>query len=567
MRMKNLFVPTMRTIPSEAETISHKLLLKAGFIRKLSAGVYTYLPLAQRTLRKISAIVREEMDSAEGQEILMPAIQPSELWKESGRWDVYGDELFRLQDRHDRFFCLGPTHEEIVTDLVRGELSSYKQLPLRLYQIQTKFRDERRPRFGLMRGREFIMKDLYSFDENSEGLDISYEAMYSAYENIFTRCGLTFRAVSADSGSIGGNSSHEFMVLADSGEDAISFCSSCSFAANVEIAEAVPQIGAEEEQMPLEKVYTPGMKTIAAVSEYLDLDVRKTAKILFYRADGKLVAVVLRGDRTLNELKLAKVLDAENLEMAGENEVSELTGAGFGSLGPVGLTGVPVYADREIEFLTNGCYGANEDDYHFLNVNSGRDFVPEGYFDFRNIEEGDVCPDCGGRIEIKRGIEVGHVFKLEKKYSEPLKTVFLDSNGKEQTVWMGCYGIGISRTMAAAVEQNYDEDGIVWPAAIAPYHCIVIPVSEKDSAQVEEAEKIYSSLLAAGTEAVLDDRKERPGVKFKDADLIGFPVKIIVGKKTVSEGTVEIVSRREQVKKIVSKDEAVRQTLEILADN
>ncbi|NMA02777.1 MAG: proline--tRNA ligase [Clostridia bacterium] len=563
MRMNNIFVPTLRSTPGEAEIASHKLLLRAGFIRRSSAGVYTYLPLAYRVLEKIKNIVRDEMNKAGGQEVMLPIIQPAELWMETGRWHVYGDEMFRLKDRHGRDFCLGPTHEEIITDLVRGEVNSYRQLPILLYQIQNKYRDERRPRFGLMRGREFIMKDLYSFDVNEEALDVSYQKMYQAYTNIFTRCGLNFRPVEADSGAIGGNVTHEFMVLAESGEATIVYCDECNYAANVEIAPCKPSIKAEikEDLREKVKVHTPDVKTINEVAEFLEVKPEKCIKTLFYKADEELIVVLIRGDRTINEIKVQKVHPCYNLELASEEEIKNITGALPGSVGPIGLKNIKIYADLEIEHIINGVCGANEDDYHYINVNA-TDYQVEGYYDLRLIEMDDKCPKCNGQLQSARGIEVGQVFKLGTKYSESLKAKFLDVNGKEKPIHMGCYGIGVSRTLAAAVEQHNDENGIIWPKAIAPYLVTVIPVNNKDSQQMEYAEKIYTELQAKGIEVILDDRNERAGVKFKDADLIGFPIRITVGKKAIEEGIVEYKLRKESTVEEISMAEAIKKVVE-----
>lgn len=545
MRMTEAFVPTLRSTPAEAEIISHQLLMRAGFIRKSAAGVYTYLPFAQRVLRKIEDIIRDEMEKAGGNELLLPIIQPAELWLESGRWYVYGDEMFRLKDRHNRDFCLGPTHEEIITDLIRGEVSSYRQLPLRLYQIQNKYRDERRPRFGLMRGREFIMKDLYSFDRDEAGLDISYQKMYQAYNNIFSRCGLDFRPVEADSGAIGGNVTHEFMVLAENGEATIVYCNECDYAANIEIAPTGDgkSIVNGESLADLKKVHTPNTKTIDEVAQFLNTTADKCIKTLFFKADEQIIAVLIRGDRSVNEIKVQKVHSCYNLEMADEKEIKDITGCGIGSLGPVGLKDIPVYADYEIRNLVNGICGANEDDYHFVNVNVQRDFNVKGFYDLRLVEEGESCPRCGSPLQTARGIEVGQVFKLGTKYSEALNAKYLDENGKENYIFMGCYGIGVTRTMAAAIEQNYDENGIIWPKSIAPYHVVIVPISTKDPEHMRLAESLYQQLTQKGIEVVLDDRNERPGVKFKDADLIGYPVRLTIGKKTVNDKLVEMKLR------------------------
>ncbi|MDD2585218.1 MAG: proline--tRNA ligase [Syntrophomonadaceae bacterium] len=555
MRSSELFNPTLREIPSEAEIISHQLLLRAGFIRKTSGGIYSYLPLGYRVIKKIMQIVREEMDLAGGQEILMPIIQPAELWQKSGRWDVYGDEMFRLNDRHNRHFALGPTHEEIITALVDGDVHSYRDLPLLLYQIQNKYRDEIRPRFGLMRGREFIMKDLYSFDIDDEGLDISYRKMYAAYRRIYERLNLKFRVVEADSGAIGGNESHEFMVLADTGESEIVYCAQCEYAANVEkaVCSVDEEIQNDAALLPVEKVHTPGQKTIQDIVDYLNIPAANQIKTLLYLADDELIAACVRGDRELNEIKLKNILGCNQLFMADEDTVKRKCAAGFGSLGPVGLD-VKVYADLEIEKMQNFACGANENDYHYKNVNLGRDFVPESIVDIRNAVAGDKCPHCEGILKIIRGIEVGHIFKLGVKYSQAMGATFLDQKGMEKPMVMGCYGIGISRTMAAAVEQNYDENGIIWPIPIAPYHVIIIPVNSKKEDQMEAARSIYEELNKQGIETIIDDRDERAGVKFKDADLTGIPVKITIGPKTLQENKVEVKKRWESEMQLVPLD-------------
>lgn len=542
MRVSKALLPTLRDVPAEAEIISHQLLVKAGFIRKSAAGIYSYLPLATKVLKKIEKIVREEMDKSEGQELLLPIIQPAELWAESGRWDVYGDEMFRLKDRHDRDFCLGPTHEEIITDVVRGEVKSYKQLPMNLYQIQNKYRDERRPRFGLMRGREFIMKDAYSFDRDFDGLDVSYQKMYDAYSRIFDRMGLNYRAVEADSGAIGGDDTHEFMVLAENGEATIAYCESCSYASNVEITECITPERITPESKELEKVATPNMKTIDEVVEFLKIFPENTIKTLVFKADEKLIVVLTRGDRSLNEIKLKRVLKTDILDKATEEEIKELFNCEPGYISPIGLKDITIYADNELKYMTDGVCGANDEGYHYLHADVNRDFGEVKFYDLREVTEGDSCPKCGGNLIFAKGIEVGQVFKLGTKYSEKLNAKYLDENGKEQIMVMGCYGIGVSRTMAACVEQNYDEKGILWPKNIAPYQVIVIPVQVNDEVQFKEAEQLYLNLLKEGFEVVLDDRKERIGVKFNDADLIGYPLRITVGKK-VADGLVEFKAR------------------------
>ena len=545
MRVSKLYAPTLREVPAEAEVVSHQLMLRAGFMRKAAGGIYTYLPHAWRVLKKIERIVREEMDAKGSQELLMPIVQPAEIWQESGRWDVYGAEMFRLQDRHNRCFCLGPTHEEMVTTLIRGDVRSYRQLPLSVYQIQNKYRDERRPRFGLMRGREFIMKDAYSFDRDEAGLDKSYQDMYDAYTNIFTRCGLNFRPVEADSGAIGGSGSHEFMVIADSGEAEIVFCTSCDYAANVEKAELFPLEAQEEAMLTKEEVVTPDCKTIADVCAYLKLPVDHSVKAVAYNSEKGLILCFVRGDHEVNEIKVINTCGVIDLEMATEEQLAAAGTVG-GYMGPVGIENkkVIVVVDATVMKMHNVCCGANKEGYHFINVNPGRDFTPTYVADIRLIQEGDPCPHCGGEVSKARGIEVGQVFKLFTKYSSALKATYLDENGKEQPMVMGCYGVGVSRTMAAAIEQNYDDNGIIWPIEIAPYHVLVVPVNTKDEASAAKAEEIYMQLKKVGLETVIDDRNERPGVKFKDADLIGYPLRVVVGPKTLTEGKLEVKIRK-----------------------
>ena len=545
MRVSKLYAPTLREVPAEAEVVSHQLMLRAGFMRKAAGGIYTYLPLAWRVLKKIERIVREEMDAKGSQELLMPIVQPAEIWQESGRWDVYGAEMFRLQDRHNRCFCLGPTHEEMVTTLIRGDVRSYRQLPLSVYQIQNKYRDERRPRFGLMRGREFIMKDAYSFDRDEAGLDKSYQDMYDAYTNIFTRCGLNFRPVEADSGAIGGSGSHEFMVIADSGEAEIVFCTSCDYAANVEKAELFPLEAQEEAMLTKEEVVTPDCKTIADVCAYLKLPVDHSVKAVAYNSEKGLILCFVRGDHEVNEIKVINTCGVIDLEMATEEQLAAAGTVG-GYMGPVGIDNkkVIVVVDATVMKMHNVCCGANKEGYHFINVNPGRDFIPTYVADIRLIQEGDPCPHCGGEVSKARGIEVGQVFKLFTKYSSALKATYLDENGKEQPMVMGCYGVGVSRTMAAAIEQNYDDNGIIWPIEIAPYHVLVVPVNTKDEASAAKAEEIYMQLKKVGLETVIDDRNERPGVKYKDADLIGYPLRVVVGPKTLTEGKLEVKIRK-----------------------
>ncbi len=576
MRASQLMAPTLREVPAEAEVASHILMLRAGMIRKAAAGVYTYLPLAYRTLKKIMQIVREEMDAKGGQELMLPVIQPAELWQESGRWDVYGDELFRLQDRHGRAFALGPTHEEIITDLVRGEVRSYKQLPLLLYQIQNKYRDERRPRFGLMRGREFIMKDLYSFDRDEAGLDISYQKMYDAYSRIFARCGLRFRPVEADSGAIGGSTTHEFMVMAESGEAAILYCDTCDYAANTEKAEAcwvdeplsaemhAAAMHADESAQPAQ-VATPGARTIGEVAAFLNIPPTQFIKSLVFETEKETILVLVRGDREINEIKLYNLLGCVQLQMAGEETVRLITGAAVGFAGPIGIKNVTLVADKEVMTMRNAVTGSNITDVHLTNINPGRDFKPDLVGDIRLVAAGEPCPRCSGKLAEARGIEVGQVFKLGTKYSKALNAKHLDINGKEQLMVMGCYGVGVSRTMAAAIEQNHDENGIIWPVPIAPFQVVVVPVNTKDESQMKFAAEIYQDIQNSGVDVVLDDRNERPGVKFKDADLIGYPLRVTVGAKAVEEGAVEVRTRKNGETQLVGKDYVVDILKQVIA--
>jgi len=565
MRASVLYAPTLRETPAEAEVISHQLMLRAGFIRKAAGGIYSYLPLAWRVIRKIEQIVREEMDGAGGQELLLPIVLPAEMWQETGRWDVYGDEMFRLKDRHGRDFCLGPTHEEMITTLIRDEVRSYRQLPLMLYQIQNKYRDERRPRFGLMRGREFIMKDLYSFDRDEVGLDVSYKKMYDAYSRVFDRCGLTYRPVEADPGAIGGKGSHEFMVIADSGEAAIVYCDGgCDYAANVEKAELHPIEAPDEAPAPLEIKDTPGTKTIAAVAAFLGLPADRTVKTLAYATDKGLVIALVRGDHEVNEIKVQNAVGCIALDMADEAAIAA-AGTAPGFMGPIGIKNAIVVADATVMKMHNTVVGANQPDRHYVNVNPGRDFKPDVVADIRLIQAGDPCPRCGTPVKAARGIEVGQVFKLYTKYSKALNATYLDENGQEKAMVMGTYGIGVSRTMAAAIEQNHDANGIIWPAAIAPFHAVVIPVNNADPGQRELAEKVYDELAAGGVEVVLDDRDERAGVKFKDADLIGYPLKVTIGAKAVAERQVEVKTRRSGEVRFFPLAEAVNGIKELLA--
>ncbi len=553
MRLTNYLLPTLKESPADAEIASHKLMLRAGMVRKVAAGIYTYLPLGLRSVRKVEQIVREEMDKAGAMELLMPMVLPAELWQESGRWEQYGKELLRLRDRKDTEFCLSPTHEEVITDIVRGTVRSYRQLPLNMYQIQGKFRDEIRPRFGLMRGREFIMKDAYSFDLDDAGADSAYAKMYQAYQNIFTRCGLEFRAVEADTGNIGGSSSHEFMVLADSGEDAIVSCDSCDYAANVEKAQMRPAQGAgvaaSEE---LIQVATPRQKTIADVAKFLAVAPDKLIKTLLVQTDsGERLAVLLRGDHELNEIKLCRFLDCLEIEMVPENGVVEMTGAPSGFAGPVGLS-CRIVADCAVQTMVDSVAGANIADTHYTGVNLERDFAVNDFADLRQAQAGDGCPRCSGTLQSWRGIEVGHVFKLGTKYSQALGATVLDKNGKDVPLVMGCYGIGIGRTVAAAIEQNHDENGIVFPMPIAPFQVLITILNTKDENVVTEGNALYETLLQAGIDVVIDDRDERPGSKFKDADLIGVPIRVTVGNRGLKEGALEVQLRKSGERQMVA---------------
>lgn len=544
MRFSQLLLPTLKETPAEAEVVSHKLLLRAGYIRKITSGIYTYLPLGLAAIRKVEAIVREEMNAAGAQELLMPMVQPADLWIESGRWEKYGPELLRLTDRHDRQSCLGPTHEEVITDLVRMNVHSYRSLPLNLYQIQTKFRDEIRPRFGLMRGREFIMKDGYSFDASEAGAESTYQKMYDAYHRIFSRLGLDFRAVEADTGSIGGSFSHEFMVLADTGEDTLVICQGCSYAANMEKATCrqADALADPPALASLEKIETPGKRKVEAVTAFLGISPRDLVKTMVYMADGKPVAVLVRGDREVQPVKLANLLGAVAVELAEDQQVFDATGVPSGYLGPIGLK-IPVVADREITRMYNFTVGANEKNFHLQNANYGRDFTALQVADLRLVTDQDRCARCGAELSLTRGIEVGHIFKLGTKYSEALKAKFLDDQGREVFFVMGCYGIGVSRCVAAAIEQNHDKDGIIFPMPIAPYQVVLLNLLVKDETVAAAVEELYVSLRQAGIEVLLDDRDERPGVKFKDADLIGVPLRVAVGKRYVEAGEVEIRER------------------------
>lgn len=552
---------TMREDPSEAEVISHKFMLRAGMIRKLASGIYSFLPLGLRCIRKVEQIVREEMNRAGAIEVLLPGVQPAELWQESGRWDYYGKELLRFKDRHGRDFCLGPTHEEVITDLVRREVRSYRQLPLNLYQIQTKFRDEIRPRFGLMRCREFSMKDAYSFDVDEEGAERSYWNMYETYCRIFSRCGLKFRAVEADTGAIGGSFSHEFMVLAETGEDIIFYCTKCDYSANIEKAETRTFFTYKDEKLKeIEVVDTPGMKTVEEVADYLGVEKERIVKTLIYITDLGPVAALVRGDHEVNEAKLKNHLGANIITMADRDKIYEITGGPLGYSGPIGIK-IKIIADNAIRGMKNFITGANMEDKHLININIPRDFHPDSFGDIRKVQPGDICPRCDGQLSMMRGIEVGHIFKLGTKYSEAMKATFIDRDGKEKYMVMGCYGIGIGRTVAAAIEQNHDENGIIFPVPIAPYHVYILPINVRDSSIMEFSIQLNEKLEELGVEVILDDRDERPGVKFKDADLIGIPFRITVGEK-IKKDLVELKFRRDGRTEEVSKYDIVQRVVE-----
>jgi prolyl-tRNA synthetase len=549
MRWTQTFIHTLRQDPSDAEVVSHRLMVRAGFISKVAAGIYNYLPLATRSIAKLSAIIREEMAGAGSAELVMPAVQPAELWQDSGRWAQYGPELLRIKDRHDRDFCFGPTHEEVVTDIVRGTVTSYRQLPVNLFQIQTKFRDEIRPRFGLMRGREFIMKDAYSFHADADDLDVAYRAMERAYRRVFTRCGLRFTQVEADTGNIGGSESHEFMVLAATGEDAILSCPACGYGANVEKAETgalapAPPWPLEAPDRP-RAVDTPEQRTIEEVSGFLGVDPAHLIKTLIFETEEELVAVLIRGDLEVNEVKLGNALGCLHLQLASEQKILEVTGGPQGFSGPVGLEGVRIVADPSVVALATAATGANRDQTHLVGVVPGRDFSPDLVAELRLAVEGDPCPRCDGRLVEERGIEVGHVFKLGTKYSEAMRCSFLDAEGGELPMIMGCYGLGVGRTVAAAVEQNHDDKGIVWPLPLAPYEVVLVLLNSDQEAVVAAAEDLYRQLADAGVDVLFDDRPERPGVKFNDMDLIGFPVRVVVGKRGLDAGEVELSLRRD----------------------
>jgi len=567
MRYSQMLIPTLREDPSEAEVLSHRLMLRAGMIRKLAAGIYSYLPLAQRVFRKTEQIIRDEMNRAGSQEVTLPFVQPAEIWQKSGRWNIYGKELLRLKDRNNRDFCLGPTHEEVITELVKNHVTSYRQLPLNLYQIHIKFRDEIRPRFGIMRAREFVMKDAYSFDADEKGAEESYQRMHQAYCNIFERCGLTFRAVEADTGPIGGSFSHEFMVLAETGEDVIFSCDRCDYAASRDKAE----IGKVEEDtisvLPLgelKRVETPNKRTVEEVTQFLKIKPGQLIKTLIFQDEDRTIAALIRGDHEINELKLRNLLKTDTICLARDEIIEKVTRAPKGFAGPVGLN-IKIIADTSLKVMKNFVTGGNEKDVHLDNVNLGRDFQVERFEDIRFPIEGDLCPRCrGGRLVMSRGIEVGHIFKLGTKYSEVLGAKFSDAQGKEKYMVMGCYGIGVGRTVAAAIEQHHDENGIIFPLSIAPFQVIVISVNPKDPHIKKASEALYATLLDAGIEVLFDDRDERPGIKFKDADLIGIPLRITVGKK-VKDGHIDIKLRKTEEVIAIEEAEGVRKVKEIVS--
>jgi prolyl-tRNA synthetase len=566
MRWSQSYIFTAREAPKDAEVVSHRLLVRAGMIRKLAAGIYSYLPLGWRSLEKMIAVVRREMNAAGAVELVMPAIQPAELWQESGRWQAYGVELLRMRDRHERDFCFGPTHEEVVTDIVRRDVKSYRQLPFNLYQIQVKFRDEIRPRFGLMRGREFLMKDAYSFDIDDAGLDVAYEAMRTAYCKIFEACGLDYTMVEADTGTIGGSASHEFMVVADTGESAVVRCPDCGYAANVEKAEIgrlpAPEAATEE----LRRVDTPAQTTVEEVAAFLGVEPGRVVKTLLYQTDKGPVAALVRGDRELNEVKLGNAVGASELRLAREDEVEELSGAPVGFAGPLGLSGdVRLIGDETVKLLTGFVCGANAADAHYVGANWDRD-LPDlaEWQDLLLAQAGDPCPRCDGELELYRGIEVGHIFRLGTKYSEAMSCTYTDEAGELEPMVMGCYGLGIGRTVAAAIEQNHDDDGIIWPLPLAPYEVVLLSLNPNEPEVSQVADGLYDRLRESGVDVIYDDRDERPGVKFKDADLIGFPVRLVVGKKSLAEDKVEISTRREREKLFVPTVNAVAKTLELL---
>jgi prolyl-tRNA synthetase len=557
MRWSESLINTIRETPKEAETVSHQLMLRAGLIMKLASGIYDFLPLGWKAVKKVMNIIREEMDAAGAQEVLLPILSPADLWKESGRWGVYGKEMMRMKDRADNEFALGPTHEEVITDMVRRQVSSYKQLPLNLYQIQIKFRDEIRPRFGLIRGREFMMKDAYSFDRDEAGALKSYDKMFETYKRIFNRIGFNFRPVDADTGPIGGSASSEFMVLAETGEDTIVYCTKCEYAANVEKAEGkhnhVTQPETPEE---LKKVHTPNIRTVEELAAFLGKRPEDTAKTILYMNGEKMIGVMMRGDREINEVKLRNFLKAQELRLATPEEIKAKTGAAVGFAGPIGLKekGIKLFIDNSVAELKNTVTGGNEEDYHYTGVNRGRDFTEDKIIDVIKIKKGDTCAKCGGEIGEMRGIEAGQVFYLGTKYSKAMKATFLDEAGKMQPFVMGCYGIGVTRVVAACVEQNNDENGIIWPLAIAPYEVAVVPVNMKYKEGVDYAVELYEKLKAAGVDAILDDRDISPGVKFKDSDLIGFPIRVVVGEKNFKDAKVEMKLRKNKDFNMLEKD-------------
>ena len=568
MRFSQYLLPTLKEVPSEAEVPSHQLMLRAGMIRKLASGIYSYLPLGLRSIRKVEAIIREEMNRAGAVEVLLPFVQPAELWQESHRWEEYGSELARFKDRHNRECCLGPTHEEVITDIARKEIRSYRQMPLNLYQIQTKFRDEIRPRFGVMRAREFIMKDAYSFDADERGVDESYQKMIEAYTRIFTRCGLRFKAVEAETGLIGGSFSHEFMVLAETGEETIVSCTHCSYAANIEKAEFQRRIkegGTPDKgsQKPVQKVLTPEKRTVEEVTQFLNVSPEDLVKTLIFESDKGCVAALVRGDHEISEKKLKAVWGSENTQLASEEIVEEITRAPKGFAGPIDLS-VPILADLDIREMVNFVTGANEKDAHLIHVNSARDFQVSQFVDIRKFAPGDRCPLCGKETRMDKGIEVGHTFKLGTKYSKAMGATFLDEQGREKEIVMGCYGIGVGRTVAAAIEQSYDQNGIIFPMPIAPFQVLILPVNIKTDFLMETAEQLYQTLSQSGIEVLYDDREESPGVKFKDADLIGIPLRITLGEKNLTKGLVEIKKRRTGEVLLLKKEEVLSKAKEMI---
>lgn len=566
MLASRLYSPTLRELPADAVVVSHQYMLKAGMMRKVGNGIYSFLPLAWRSIQKVEKIIREEINKTGAQEIMMPIVQPAELWQKTGRWDVFGPEMFKLKDRNDREYCLGPTHEELVTSLIQMDTTSYKQFPVSVYQIQNKYRDEKRPRFGLMRSREFIMKDGYTFDADEEGLDKQYKLMYDAYSRIFTRCGLTFRPVIADSGAIGGSGSHEFEVLADSGEADIVYCENCDFAANIEAVDPLTIKSDIHNDKEKEIVETPGQHTIEMVCDFLHAPVKQSVKAVVYNVDGLVVLAMVRGDHEVNETKIQHIYNAINVDMASDEDLKKV-GLTAGYISPIGLKRTKefdILVDPTVMEMQDACCGANEKDKHYIHVNPARDFKDVRVETIRQIEEGDACPHCGGKIVRCRGIEVGQVFKLGTKYSEALHATFLDNQGKSHPFVMGCYGIGVTRTVAASIEQNHDADGIIWPVAIAPYEVVIVPANNKSEEVMAAAKKLYDSMEDSRDEVVLDDRNERAGIKFKDADLIGYPVRVTIGKKWQQSGSVEIKIRRSGEVVEVPLEEAKDKVLEIL---